>query len=160
MEPITYHRAGLSDIETLIEQRIDFLKEYMPETTDDKVVALRHLLDEYYREAIPSEQCLYWLAECDGRSAGGAGLAVRKHAPQYALTNGLTAYVFNVFTYPDYRHRGIAKELMTRLVDEAQRLNIRRVELHATEMGRPLYEKLGFKPPKDMVLEYYGCDKK
>ncbi len=151
---LTFRRAGEADLETLIEQRIAFLKEYLPGSSPEKERELRGALRDYYREAIPSGQCIYWLAESAGQPVGGAGLAIRRYAPHYVFLNGLTAYVFNVFTFPEFRGRGIAKEIMLRLMHEARALEIRRVELHATEMGRPLYEKLGFKPPKDVCLEW------
>ncbi len=151
---ITFKRANETDLETLVDQRIAFLKEYQSGATPEKELDLRRAVKEYYAEAIPSRHCIYWLAESEGKSVGGAGMAIRRHAPQYVLINGLTAYVFNVYTCPEFRGQGIAKEIMRRLMEETKRLEIRRVELHATEMGRPLYEKLGFKPPKDIYLEW------
>ncbi len=151
---ITFKRANETDMETLVEQRVAFLQEYLPGTTSEQEMDLRRALKNYYREAIPSQQCIYWLAESEGKSVGGGGLAIRRYAPHYVLFNGLTAYVFNVYTSPEFRRQGVAKEIMRRLMEEAKRLEIRRVELHATEMGRSLYEKLDFKPPKDVYLEW------
>lgn len=153
---ITFRRADESDLETLIEQRIEFLKEYQPGTTPEKERDLRGALQDYYREAIPSGECIYWLAESAGKPVGGAGMLIRRHPPHYVFFNGLVAYVFNVFTFPEFRGRGIAKEIMLRLMDEARALGIRRVDLHATDMGRSLYEKLGFQSPKDVYLEWCG----
>jgi ribosomal protein S18 acetylase RimI-like enzyme len=60
-------------------------------------------------------------------------------------------YVLNVFVEPDYRHRGLARELM-RLADEAfGRRGIGYAVLHATDKGRPLYQGLGWNGTTEMA---------
>jgi GNAT superfamily N-acetyltransferase len=51
----------------------------------------------------------------------------------------------NMFTSPNYRNRGIGTALFKKIVDEAKQLGYKKITLYATEMGRPLYEKYGFK---------------
>ena len=61
--------------------------------------------------------------------------------------------VLNVFTYPEYRKKGVATELLKRLIDEAGKQNLSYIELSASEAGRPLYEKLGFKELQSKYTE-------
>ena len=51
----------------------------------------------------------------------------------------------NMYTFPNYRNRGIGAELFKRIVDEAKQLGYKKITLNASDMGRPLYEKFGFK---------------
>lgn len=51
----------------------------------------------------------------------------------------------NKYTNPAYRRRGIAYKILDLLVNEARNRNISCISLEATDMGRPLYEKYGFK---------------
>ena len=150
---ITYRLAGISDIETLVDQRMRFFRDAKPEMDAEP---LREPNRIYYAETLPTGECVYWLAMHDDRCIGGAGFALRRYAPGYMLRDGVSAYVFNVFVEPDYRKRGIAKEIMRRLMDEARKRGIGRLDLHATEAGRPLYEKLGFEPPDHVWLEWYA----
>jgi ribosomal protein S18 acetylase RimI-like enzyme len=60
-------------------------------------------------------------------------------------------YVLNVFVEPEYRRRGLARQLM-QLADQA--FAARGVEfaiLHATEKGRGLYQELGWDSTTEMA---------
>lgn len=46
---------------------------------------------------------------------------------------------------PEYRRRGIARELMHTAIDCLQRREVSCVKLDATPLGQPLYEQLGFR---------------
>ena len=50
----------------------------------------------------------------------------------------------NVYTVPGFRRRGIARMLVTALMDEARQRGVTEISLDATEAGRPLYRALGF----------------
>jgi GNAT superfamily N-acetyltransferase len=52
------------------------------------------------------------------------------------------AWVGMVLTHPEYRGRGYARTLMESALDHLS--DVATVKLDATEMGRPLYKKLGF----------------
>jgi GNAT superfamily N-acetyltransferase len=43
-----------------------------------------------------------------------------------------------------WRRRGLARAVLTELLLEARRRGVRRVELHATPAGAPLYRAVGF----------------
>jgi ribosomal protein S18 acetylase RimI-like enzyme len=64
----------------------------------------------------------------------------------------LRGYILNVYTEPAYRGRGLATHLMKRLMGDARKRKISVITLHATEMGRPVYEKLGFHPTGEVRL--------
>ena len=148
---IEYRRADITDLETLVEQRFCLFGAVRPEMDAE---SLREPVRNYYAETIPTGECVYWLALDGDRVIGGGGWAIRRYAPGYLLRNGVSAYVFNIYTDPAYRRRGVAREIMLRLMDDARQRGIKRVDLHATEVGRPVYEKLGFKPPNQPYLEW------
>ena len=50
----------------------------------------------------------------------------------------------NIYTAPAYRRRGVARRIVEKLIEDAKARGIRSVLLEATEMGRSLYESLGF----------------
>ena len=57
---------------------------------------------------------------------------------------GREAYLLNMYTLPDYRKQGIASALLDAMEAEAIARRFGKVWLHASEAGRPLYERIGF----------------
>jgi GNAT superfamily N-acetyltransferase len=60
------------------------------------------------------------------------------------------ATILNVYTYPEFRRRGIARQLMGTMIDWCRDQGLAVVYLHASPDGRPLYEALGFEPTAEM----------
>jgi GNAT superfamily N-acetyltransferase len=55
------------------------------------------------------------------------------------------AWIGMVLTEPSYRGRGFARRLLTEALAKADQMRIETVKLDATDQGRPLYEKMGFR---------------
>ena len=64
---------------------------------------------------------------------------------------GLRGYVLNVYVEPRARRRGLARLLMQLADDEFARRGVTYAILHATEQGRPLYERLGWAGTTEMA---------
>lgn len=93
------------------------------------------------------------LARIDEKTVACATICYITVMPTFEHQNGKRAHIMNVYTRPAYRHQGIAKMMMDRLIEEAHKRKITEISLDATEEGRPLYEKCGFVPSKEgMVL--------
>jgi ribosomal protein S18 acetylase RimI-like enzyme len=59
---------------------------------------------------------------------------------------GRWAYISTISTDPEHRRQGLATAVMEGLLHLAHARQLHVVELHATDEGRPLYERLGFRP--------------
>jgi GNAT superfamily N-acetyltransferase len=55
------------------------------------------------------------------------------------------AWIGMVLTKVSYRGRGYARRLLTQALAQADQMRIETVKLDATDQGRPLYEKMGFR---------------
>ena len=64
--------------------------------------------------------------------------------PTCANPTGCCAFLMNIYTDPAYRRKGIAARIVTALVEDAKARGAGSVLLEATDMGAPLYRKLGF----------------
>jgi GNAT superfamily N-acetyltransferase len=137
----------------LIKLRLDFLNELNENLADkDKATIISHL-----REYIPNHNengFLAYLAESEnGAVMGAAFLAIAERPAGPPCMTGRVGTLFNVFTYPQYRKKGVATALLARLIEEAKARNLSYIDLSASESGKPIYEKLGFKEKKPRFTE-------
>jgi GNAT superfamily N-acetyltransferase len=63
------------------------------------------------------------------------------------------ATILNVYVYPGFRRKGIARRLMQTMIDWCRKESFAVVYLHASKDGKPLYEELGFEPTTEMRLK-------
>ncbi|MBB5295587.1 ribosomal protein S18 acetylase RimI-like enzyme [Deinococcus metallilatus] len=107
--------------------------------------AERPVYAAWVTEALERGVYLGFLAVADGGGVvAGAGLTLLEWGPTRGDPQPYRARVVNVWTHPDYRRRGLARELVTRCLQTAQERSITRVSLGTSEMGRALYKGLGF----------------
>jgi GNAT superfamily N-acetyltransferase len=97
---------------------------------------------------------LGWFAVVDNEIAAGAGLLITDWlANPSSPRDARRAYVLNVYTYPKFRDRGLAKALMRTVIECCRQKGLTNVWLHASTSGRPVYEKMGFEPTNEMKLK-------
>jgi GNAT superfamily N-acetyltransferase len=100
---------------------------------------------------------LAWLAvRADGCVVAGLGLWLMDWPPHMVGPGSRRGNILNVYTNPDSRRQGLARRLMKVALDWCQANRIRAVILHASNDGRPLYEKLGFRSTNEMRLMLEG----
>jgi GNAT superfamily N-acetyltransferase len=89
-----------------------------------------------------------WVDERDG------GVAASTTAVCYGTE---LAWIGMVLTLPEFRGRGLARGLMEHCLRWLEGRGVRQVKLDATDMGRPLYEKLGFR--EERRTERWGASR-
>jgi len=93
-----------------------------------------------------------YIVEDDGKPIAGIGLMIIEWPPGPSHpTQDKRGYVLNVFVEPSHRKQGIAKALMDRADREFAKRGVAFVVLHATKMGRLLYEQLGWSGTSEMA---------
>ncbi|NLU70761.1 GNAT family N-acetyltransferase [Streptomyces sp. HNM0574] len=80
-----------------------------------------------------------------GLVAQAAGI-VSDRLPDPSNPAGRAGYVLWTVTDPGWRGRGLARAVMTSLLEWFEAGGVPGVELHATAQGQPLYASLGFEP--------------
>lgn len=58
---------------------------------------------------------------------------------------GHVGHIFSVATDPDLRRRGYSRACMTALLAWYRERGVRKIDLHASEEGEPLYASMGFR---------------
>ncbi len=82
-------------------------------------------------------------------SCGLANISPRLPQPGVSATN--IAYIQWVSTAPPYQRRGYARAVMEALIEACDVRGVRVIELHATPIGRELYESLDFVIKSDNI---------
>jgi GNAT superfamily N-acetyltransferase len=108
----------------------------------------------YLTRAMPAGTFVAWLVEQDGEVVAGGGLQLRTLQPRPGFVRGEPeGLVVSMWTEPAHRRRGLGKRVLAAMLEWCRARGIRRLTLHASGEGRPLYEAVGFRPTNEMRLE-------
>ncbi len=150
MEKITIRMATAADIPDLVRLR-RMMFEDMGFDDPEKLDAADAAVTSYLAVALPARQFQGWLAvTAAGLAIGSGGVVVDRHPPGPNNLSGQIGYIMNVVTDPRYRRQGIARRIMQVMLEWLSGQGIQTLALHASEMGRPLYEQLGFESSNEM----------
>ena len=137
---VEYQRLTENELETFIRMRIGQLREEGAKEDIDLAPALR----DYYRRHMADGTFVSWLAVENGKIIGTSGMSFVEKPPYFGCPSGRMGLLSSMFTDRDYRRRGIAKELLSRVVEEARRYGCGAVWITASDMGVKLYDDFGF----------------
>lgn len=142
---IEYRKATMEDVRELARIRSIFLCANRKVESEAVRSEKERANFSYFERALADDSFVAWLAVDNGAIVGTSGLCFWSAPPSMDNLDGRTAYIMNIYTIPDYRKKGIASELLNRIVQEAIERGYHTITLNATSMGRPLYERYGFK---------------
>jgi GNAT superfamily N-acetyltransferase len=108
--------------------------------------------EAFLRDAMPRGAYRAWMAEAEGRVIGGAGVTIVSWAGSPDDPAPRRGWIQNVYTEPEFRRRGLAQRLVDCVVEWCRKNGFVSVSLHASDFGRPLYEKMGFRQTNEMRL--------
>ena len=137
---ITYRKLTESDLDTFISMRITQLREEGATEDLDLVPALK----DYYNRHLSDGTFVSWLALDGERIIGTSGMSFVEIPPYFGCPSGKIGLLSSMFTEPEFRRRGIARELLSRVVEEARAYGCGTVQITASDMGVLLYTAFGF----------------
>lgn len=138
-------QASAADTAELVELRIGYLEADFGVLTVDQRRELSFEVSAYLRYKLGRDLFVYVAREGEaGAIAACAWLLLVDKPPSPRFPHGRTGVLFNVYTRHAYRRRGLARQVMELLIDDARGRALDVLELHATEDGYPLYRQLGF----------------
>ena len=138
---IIYKKLTEKELDTFIQMRINQLRE--EGATED--IDLVPVLKDYYIRHMADGTFVSWLAMDGDEIIGTSGMSFVEKPPYFGCPSGRIGLLSSMFTNPNYRRKGIAKELLSRVVDEAKKYGCGTVQITASDMGVKLYTDFGFK---------------
>lgn len=137
---IEYKRLTEKELDTFIDMRINQLREEEAKEEIDLVPALKG----YYTRHMADGTFVSWLA-LDGEDIiGTSGMSFVEKPPYFGCPSGKIGLLSSMFTNPKYRRKGIAKELLSRVVNDARDYGCGTIQITASDMGVKLYMDFGF----------------
>lgn len=137
---VKYKRLTEKELDTFIDMRINQLREEGAQEDIDLKPALR----DYYDRHMADGTFISWLAVDGDKIVGTSGMAFVEKPPYFGCSSGKMGLLSSMFTSKDYRRQGIAKELLSRVVNEAREYGCGTVQITASDMGVLLYTDFGF----------------
>lgn len=137
---IEYKRLTERELNTFIDMRIHQLREEGAKERIDLTPALR----DYYDRHMADGTFVSWLAFDGDRIIGTSGMSFVEKPPYFGCPSGKMGLLSSMYTNPDYRRKGIARELLFRVVQDAKEYGCGTVQITASDMGVKLYTDFGF----------------
>ena len=122
---ITYKKLTVNDLDVFIKMRINQLRE------------------EGAKEDIDPLD--------NDRIIGTSGMSIVEKPPYFGCPSGKIGLLSNMFTDPSYRRKGIAKTLLSKVIDEAKTQGCGTVQITASNMGVLLYSDYGFEKNENFM---------
>ena len=138
---IQYKKLTDNELDTFIDIRIKQLRE--EGATED--IDLKPALRDYYKRHMADGTFVSWIALDDDKIIGTSGMSFVEKPPYFGCPNGKIGLISSMYTSNEYRRKGIAKELLTRVVKEAENYGCGVVQITASDMGVLLYTDFGFR---------------
>jgi GNAT superfamily N-acetyltransferase len=123
-----------------------------PDRTEDVLTTMSAAFRIWLRPRLEDGSYFGFIVEDAGKAAAGIGLMAIDWPPHPSHPReDKRGYVLNVFVEPSHRKQGIAGALMARAEREFASRGVTYLVLHATKMGRPLYEQLAWSATSEMA---------
>ena len=137
---IDYRRLTENELDTFINMRTNQLREEGAKEEIDLVPALKY----YYTRHMADGTFVSWLAFDGDAIIGTSGMSFVEKPPYFGCPSGRIGLLSSMFTNHNYRRNGIAKELLSRVVNDARDYGCGTIQITASDMGVKLYTDFGF----------------
>ena len=144
-------RATLDDVDTLVSHRIKMFEDMgVLSTAGADPERLGAAFKSWLFELMPAGTYVAWVVDAKGEngpagivSGGGATLIPWPPGPRYSGSR--LAFVYNVYTEPAHRRRGLGRLVMQAIHDWCRAQAITAIALNTSPDGQPLYESMGYR---------------
>jgi GNAT superfamily N-acetyltransferase len=150
----TIREAAPTESAVILHHRRSMFRD-MGEGTVEELDRMVEVASPWLARALADGSYHHWLAlDGVGHVCGGGGVLLCPWPanPKDPCTE--RAVILNVYTEPEFRKRGVARQVMSVILAWIKEQGFRAVNLHASAEGRRLYENLGFTATNEMRLRF------
>ncbi len=146
---VKFKKLSKDELDTFIDMRINQLKE--EGATEE--IDLKPALYNYYTKHLIDGTFVSWLAIDENRIVGTSGMSFVEKPPYFGCPTGKIGLLSSMYTDKKYRRQGIAKHLLSMVINEAREYGCKIVQITASDMGVLLYSDFGF-VKNDNFMQY------
>ena len=139
---------NITDIEILLLWRKEVIETVFGISPDIKLIKAN---EEYYRKHIADGSHKAYIVLYNGIEAGCGSVCLSEELPSPDNPTGKCAYLMNIYVRKNFREMGLGHAIVKKLIDVAKNLECDKIYLETTDLGRHLYESLGFHDLPDMM---------
>lgn len=137
---VEYKRLTSDELEDFIEMRISQLRE--GGAKED--INLKPTLYSYYSRHMADGTFVSCIAVDGEKIIGTSEMSFVEKPPYFSCLNGKIGLLSGMYTLREYRRRGIARFLLSKVINEAKEYGYGIVQITASDMGIKLYSNFGF----------------
>ncbi len=152
-EGFRVRRASLKDMAVLAYQRREMFSDMGIFTRKEAKSGDKAYL-KFVKEKMKQGKYFGFLIENgEGKVVSGGCLWLKELQPKPLAKKKEAPYLLAVHTERKYRGQGLASRIVKEAIKWARKHGYPRVELHASDQGAGVYERLGFKRTNEMRYE-------
>jgi GNAT superfamily N-acetyltransferase len=150
---VKLRRATRRDLGALIRQRRGMWFD-MGERKRIKLDEHDRTFRRWVQRRLKSRRVVGWVAEIDGGDVVAGGIVwLRPAVPEPGVRRLVQPYLLSMYTEPKWRRLGIGARIVTEAVRWAKGEGYGGIRLHASPLGRRIYNRQGFKRTWEMKRE-------
>jgi GNAT superfamily N-acetyltransferase len=143
-------RATLDDAAILARHRNDMFIDMGVELN---AAVLAREFTAWLQHTMPAVEYHARLIEAGaGEIVAGGGMTIIPWPPGPRYPGGKLAFVYNVYTEPAHRGRGLARRIMAAIHAFCVESGISSAALNASRVGLPLYESIGYRVTESPMM--------
>jgi len=148
---LTLRPSTPADLETHVAHRVAMFRD-MEMGSEEGLKRMAEAFRHQLRVWLVTGQCRGLIMEDQGVIVASALLQLKDTLPTPVTPLSVRGYLFNLYTEPSHRRRGLAARITDAMLDLAREIGIEIMELHASLEAEGLYQRMGFVPTSEMRL--------
>jgi len=151
---ITIRETAPGESAIILHHRRSMFRD-MGEGTVEELDRMLDAARPWLTRALADGSYRHWLAlDSSNHVVGGGGVLLCPWPANPKDPCTQRAVILNVYTEPEFRKRGVARQVMLVILGWLKAQGLRAANLHASQEGRHLYEKMGFEATNEMRLKF------
>ena len=145
-------QAAESDMPVLIRHRMCMFRD-LGNYTDEEIRTAEVNYAAWLQPRLAGGELVGFVAYTgDGSVAGSGCVWFRDEQPRPKIPECTVPYLMSMYTEEKYRRMGVATAILSRAIEFSRLKGYRRMILHASVFGRPLYLRAGFQESNEMKI--------